>query len=62
MQDLHIEVKLNYEVKDINQIPADEVIIATGAKPRSLNIKGKEKAIEALDYLMIETKLVKMLL
>ncbi len=51
MQDLHIEVKLNYEVKDINQIPADEVIIATGAKPRSLNIKGKEKAIEALDYL-----------
>ena len=51
MRDLHIEVKLNYEVKDINQIPADEVIIATGAKPRSLNIKGKEKAIEALDYL-----------
>lgn len=51
MQDLNIEVKLNTEVKDIKKLDVDEVIIATGAKPRKLRVKGAEKAIEAVDYL-----------
>ena len=51
MKDLNIEVKLNTEIKDINSLNADDVIIATGSQPKNLNIKGRDKAIEALDYL-----------
>ncbi len=47
-----IEVKLNTEVKDIASLNADEVIIATGAKANRLNIKGNERSIEAVDYLL----------
>ena len=52
-----IEVKLNTEVNDIKDLDADEVIIATGAKARSIPVKGVEKSIEAIDYLL-ETKSV----
>ena len=51
MDKLGIEVKLNTEVKDTNMLKADEIIIATGAKPRKLNIPGFDKTIEACDYL-----------
>ena len=34
-----------------NMLKADEIIIATGAKPRKLNIPGFDKTIEACDYL-----------
>ena len=47
-----IEVKMNTEVKDIAALGADEVIIATGAKARTIPIKGADKAIEAVDYLL----------
>ena len=47
-----IEVKLNTEVSDINSLGADEVIIATGAKPNKLPVNGAEKGIEAIDYLL----------
>lgn len=48
---LPIEVKFNTEVKDIYALDADEVVIATGAKPRKLNISGAEFSIEAIEYL-----------
>ena len=48
---LGIEVKFNAEVKDIDSLGADEVVIATGAKPRKLGIPGIEKSVEAIDYL-----------
>ena len=48
---LGIEVKFNTEVKDIASLGADEVVVATGAKPRKLGIPGIEKSIEAIDYL-----------
>ena len=48
---LGIEVKFNTEVKDIASLGADEVVVATGAKPRKLGIPGIEKGIEAIDYL-----------
>ncbi|MDY4788665.1 MAG: FAD-dependent oxidoreductase [Bacilli bacterium] len=48
---LGIKVKFNTEIKDVNSLDADEVIIATGAKPRLLKGKGYEKAIDAVTYL-----------
>lgn len=49
-----IEVKLNTEVKDVNQLNADEVIIATGAKSNKIPVKGVENAMDAVEYLLGE--------
>ncbi len=49
-----IEVKLNTEIKDIKDIEADEIIIATGAVANSIPVKGAELGISALDYLLGE--------
>ena len=51
MDKLGIEVKLNTEVKDIKSFNGEPVIIATGSKPRILPVPGKEKMIEACEYL-----------
>lgn len=51
MKDMNIDIKFNTEVTDINSLDADEIVIATGAKARKLNIKGIENSIEAIDYL-----------
>lgn len=51
MTDLNIEIKYNTLVEDISNFKNDPVIIATGAKPRILNIKGSDLMIEACDYL-----------
>jgi len=47
-----IEIKLNTEVKDINALGADEVVIATGATPNRIPVKGIEKGIQAVDFLL----------
>jgi len=47
-----IEVKLNTEIKDVSSLGADEVIVATGATPRRLPVKGADSAVEAVDYLL----------
>lgn len=47
-----ITIKLNTEITDVSSLGADEIIIATGAKPRRIPIEGVEKSIEAIDYLM----------
>ena len=47
-----IEVKLNAEVSDVSSITADEIVIATGAKPLQLNLPGIEKGIQAIDFLL----------
>jgi len=49
-----ITVKLNTEVTDLKAIKKenDKVIVATGAKARSIPVKGAEKGIEAVDYLL----------
>ena len=50
--ELPIEVKLNTEIKDLSDLADfDEVVVATGAKPRKLRLPGIEKAVEAVDYL-----------
>ncbi len=47
-----IEVKLNAEVKSIEQCQADEVVIATGSKANRIPVKGADTAIEAVDFLL----------
>ena len=47
-----IEVRLNTEVKDIASLGADEVVVATGASPIRIPVKGIEKGIQAIDYLL----------
>ena len=50
-----ITVKLNTEVKDVNSLDADEVIVATGSVANSIPVKGaKEYGIEAVEYLLKE--------
>ena len=46
-----VTVHRNTEVKDVASLGADEVIVATGAAPRSLPVPGAEKAIEATEFL-----------
>ena len=43
---------MNTEITDINSLDADEIIIATGAKAKKIPVKGVEKAIEAVDFLL----------
>jgi 2-enoate reductase len=47
-----IEIKLNHEVKNIKELDADEVIIATGAVAKKIPLPGADKAIEAVDFLL----------
>lgn len=55
MDKLGIEVKLNTEVKDLSEIKADEVVVATGAVPRRFSkLPGIERTIEACEYLLKE--------
>lgn len=48
---LNIEVKYNSEITNLKDIVADEIVIATGSKPKKLPISGVEKTIETIDYL-----------
>ena len=52
MADKGVEIKLNTEVKDLKSLDADEIVVATGAKPRRVNVKGFDKGIEACEYLL----------
>ena len=52
IKNLNIEVKYNTEITDLSVLDADEIIVATGAKPKKLNLPGIEKAVEAVDYLL----------
>jgi len=46
-----VNVHLNTEIVELGEITADEIIIATGATARKLNLPGFEKTIEAISYL-----------
>ncbi len=47
-----IEVKLNHPIENVNNLIADEVIVATGAKAIRIPVKGVEKGVEAIDFLL----------
>src|SRR5699024_5964141 len=46
-----IDVRFNTEIKNISSLDADEIIIATGSKPKKPRIPCIEKAVEAVEYL-----------
>ena len=48
----NIEIKLNSEVKDISQVEADEIVVATGAKANRIPVPGIDKGIQAVDFLL----------
>jgi len=47
-----ITVKLNCEVKDLDDCKADEIIIATGSKANRIGVPGIDKGIQAIDFLL----------
>ena len=47
-----IEVKLNSEIKDLSEIQADEIIIATGSRANRIPVPGIDKGIQAIDFLL----------
>ena len=47
-----IKIHMNTEVKDIASLGADEVIVATGAVANKIPVKGADKAVEAIDFLL----------
>ena len=47
-----IEVNLNTEIRDVNELDADEIIVATGSTPVTIPVKGIEKGIQAIDFLL----------
>ncbi|MBO5207484.1 MAG: FAD-dependent oxidoreductase [Clostridia bacterium] len=49
-----ITVNMNCEVKNIAELDCDEVIVATGATPKRIPVKGAELAVEACEYLLGE--------
>lgn len=46
-----VNVHLNTTVSSLEELQADEYVIATGAAPRKLPLPGFEKGVEAIDYL-----------
>ena len=48
----NIKVELHTQIKEIDDISADEIIVATGAKAVKPNIKGLDRAVPAIDYLL----------
>ncbi len=55
----NIEVKLNAEVKNIANVEADEVIIATGSKANRIPVPGIDNGIQAVDFLLGKKKVGK---
>ncbi len=49
-----IKVELNTEITDLRALKKanDKIIVATGAKARTIPVKGADKGIEAVDYLL----------
>jgi 2-enoate reductase len=51
-----IEVKLNTEIKDVESLNADEIIVATGSTPNRIPVPGVDKTIQAIDFLLGKEK------
>lgn len=51
MKDLNIKIEFNTEVKDFASLKADKVVMAVGAKPIVLRLKGIENTVSAIDFL-----------
>ena len=47
-----ISIHVNTEITSIDELDADEIVLATGAEPKKLPIPGFDKTVEAMDYLL----------
>ncbi len=47
-----VDVVMNTEITDIKSLDADEIVIATGAKAKTIPVKGADTSVEAIDYLL----------
>ena len=48
----NIQVKMNSEIKSIEDMTADEIVIATGSVANKTPVPGVEKGIQAVDFLL----------
>ena len=48
----NIEVRLNTQVTELESLGADEVVVATGSTPNRIPVKGVERGIQAIDFLL----------
>ena len=46
-----VSVHMNTEITDLDTLGADIIVVATGARARTLNIPGAERAVTAVDFL-----------
>ena len=51
LRDLSIKVVYQAEITDLDALQADEIVVATGAKARTLKIPGSERALDAASFL-----------
>lgn len=51
IEKLPVTVHMNTEITNLDTLDADEIVIATGSKPRRLNLPGFDLGIDATDYL-----------
>ncbi len=56
LENSSVHVHMNTEVKSLDDLDADEIVVATGATARKLKIPGGELAISAIDYLLDQNK------
>ena len=49
---LPVSIHMNTEITSLEELEADEIVIATGAAPRKLPVPGFDQGIEAIDYLL----------
>ncbi|MBQ8580413.1 MAG: FAD-dependent oxidoreductase [Oscillospiraceae bacterium] len=47
-----IDVRLNCEIKSLDELAADEIIIATGSTANRIPVPGIDKGIQAVDFLL----------
>lgn len=47
-----VNVHVNTEIKDLSELDADEIVLATGSTPRALPIPGGEKAVPVNEMLL----------
>ena len=47
-----IDIKLNTEIKSVEELVADEIIVATGSIANRIPVKGADRAVQAVDFLL----------
>lgn len=57
MSKVPVKVHYNTEIKNLDEIQADEIVIATGGTPKKLHIPGAEKCIDVISALLNEDQL-----